>query len=208
MRCVRAGIDRAGEVLASAGIEQVHLPDVLGPRTVAEAREWLRADADLGTVTTAFSDRPCGALPLAGLCFQALPMLRGRQWSHRDLPLGRYTVGPAAPPVATGRAEDVRCVNGVLLTETESAADAVLDEVAAGLFPDLAPSAAHWGLDAPARVWSRAGEAFVVAQRLDRRAQTADRQIRYAARDCSHRAAAVTFFYLSEQALLALGVAP
>jgi hypothetical protein len=205
MRRVRAGLDRVGRVLESVAIERVHLPDILGPQALAEARQWLSPAADLNAVTTAFSGRPCGALPLAGLCFPALALLRGRQWSHRDLPVGCYTVGPASPPMATDRAEDVSCVNGALLTETESAADTVLDEAFGTLFPDLEPSAGPWGLDAPARIWSRAGEVFAVAQGLDRSAQAPDQRIRYATRNCAHRAAAVTFLYVSEQALLHLG---
>ncbi|WP_329388351.1 hypothetical protein [Streptomyces sp. NBC_01716] len=202
---VRAGTEAVGRVLDSAAVKRVHLPDIVASQALADARPLLSPDARIIPVTTAFSEQACGALPIAGICLQALPVLRGRQWSHRDLPRGCYTVGPASPPVSAGQEEDVVCVSGVLLTETPKAANAFMDDALGRLLPGLGHEDGHWGLTAPARIWSRSGRVLAVAQGADQSALPSRLRIRYATRDSSHGTATVTFFYFSELALLDLG---
>ncbi len=206
MRRIRSGLDVIDRALTSeVGVKRVHLPDIVPPQVLDDARQWLSPQAQIATITTAFSDKVCGALPVAGLCLQSLPHLYGRQWSHRDLPTGVYTVGPASPPVPAGRAEDVVCANGVLLTETESAAIEALDEVVRKLFPCAEPTSRHWGLRTTARVWEDPDGVLSTAQCLDQSVLPQRAQIRYIAADSAHRTAAVTFFYFSEHALMKIG---
>jgi hypothetical protein len=203
----RAALRMVRAALKPLGIRQTHLPVVAPDAVTAALPDAGNKDVRRMPVRAAGSQRIRGWYAAAGQCAQGLPLLTRRQWSWRELPLGYWSAGPAVLPrerASPYGVEDIVCVNGLVCRPASDpdAADevlTVLGSVSAQLGAASRRTELPWAFAQPSAALLDPSSAYVVATCHTLRGS--ESSVRYMGKS-GMAWADVTFFYLSQYALL------